>query len=190
MKLQSAAVSCASQQQVPNIKSFFTDWKDETHKDLFLHVYNGTTSKQERTQLLEMAILWDHFDAAERALDSSDEPLDVDKLHLSKYIECTSITTKLVKKLLDKGVDPNARKPLDAVFCLEDYIPRKIPLIKALVEKGAEIDTGAFFKMMEPALKKAGMHINNKLCPIHWRYCTTGIVLHTHVYSLISILYR
>ena len=68
MKLQSAAVSCASQQQVPNIKSFFTDWKDETHKDLFLHVYNGTTSKQERTQLLEMAILWDHFDAAERAL--------------------------------------------------------------------------------------------------------------------------
>ena len=183
MKLQLTS-PCVPQPHAADVKSLFADWKDETHENAFLREYNGTSSKPKRTQFLDMAIMWDHFNAAERALDSSDEQLDVDKLDLARYIKCTSITTELVKKLLDKGVDPNARKLLDEVFHLEDYIPRKLPLIMALVEKGAEIDRGSFFKMVELALKKIGtlmlVHIANILRLSTYSYVYSCMPSNTH----------
>jgi len=159
-KLQLAArfITCGAKPQVADVETSFADWKD-MNEILFLYVYSSTSSKSEKTELLVKAITSDHFMVAEKALDSTNEPLDVDKLDLTRYIESTSITTELVQKLLERGADPNKRKPLDAIFHLEDYRSTKIPLINVLVEKGAEIDTCTFFKMVELALRETGMHM-------------------------------
>ena len=153
-------ISCGARPKVADVKSSFADWKD-VNDSLFLYVYNATTSKSGKTQLLVKAITSDHFKAAEGALDSMNElpDVDIDQLDLASYIESTSITTEVVQKLLEKGVNPNIGKPLDAVFSLEDYVPRKLPLINVLVEKGAEIDTCNFFKMVELSLREAGTHM-------------------------------
>ena len=159
-KLQLAAhfITCGAKPQVADVETSFADWKD-MNEILFLYVYSSTSSKSGKTELLVKAITSDHFKVAKKALDSTNEPLDVDKLDLTRYIESTSITAELVQKLLERGADPNKRKPLDAVFCLADYRSTKIPLINVLIEKGAEIDTCTFFKMVELALRETGMHM-------------------------------
>ena len=86
--------------------------------------------------------------------------MDTKEFDLTRYLKSTSIPEKLVEKLLNKGVDPNKENPLDAAFGLHDYRFRKFPLIRLLVEKGAEIDTHALFKITEIALGNAGKKIH------------------------------
>ena len=147
-------ISCGAQPEITDIESCVANWKD-VDEDLLLYF------SSKRAQLLHEAIWSDEFDEADRILDST-LPLDTKEFDLTRYLKSTSIPEKLVEKLLNKGVDPNKENPLDAAFGLHDYRFRKFPLIRLLVEKGAEIDTHALFKITEIALGNAGkkyMHI-------------------------------
>ena len=141
-------ISCGAQPEIADIEPCVSNWKD-VDEDLFLYV------SSKRAQVLHKAIWSDKFDDADRILDST-LPLNTEELDLTSYLKSTSIPVDLVRKLLDNGVDPNKRNPLDAAFGLDDYRLNKLPLICLLVEKGAKVDTRTLFKITEIALRNGG----------------------------------
>ena len=141
-------ISCGAQPEIADIESCITNWKD-VNEDLHRYI------SSKRAQLLNSAIRSDEFADADRIVGST-LPLNTEELDLTSYLKSTSIPVDLVRKLLDKGVDPNKGNPLDAAFGLDDYRQNKLPLICLLVEKGAKVDTCTLFKITELALRNAG----------------------------------
>ena len=147
-------IFCGAQPEIADIESRVSNWED-VDEDLLLYI------SSKRAQLLHEAIWSNEFDDADRIVGST-LPLDTKELDLTRYLKSTSIPVELVRKLLDKGVNPNKGNPLETAFGLDDYVSRKFPLICLLVEKGAEIDTNTLFRITEKALRNGGkkyMHI-------------------------------
>ena len=139
-------ISSGAQPEIADIEPCVSNWKD-VDEDLFLYV------SSKRAQLLHKAIWSNEFGDADRILDST-LPLNTEELDLTSYLKSTSIPVELVRKMLDWGIDPNKGNPLDAIFCLDNNIPKKCQIIRLLVEKGAKVHTSVLFKVTDIALTR------------------------------------
>ena len=147
-------ISCGAQPEIADIEPCVSNWKN-VNEDLHCYI------SSKRAQLLNSAIWSGKFDDADRIVGST-LPLNTEELDLTSCVKSTSISAELVRKMLDRGVDPNKGNPLNAAFGLDDYRRNKWPLICLLVEKGAKVDTRTLFKITEIALRNGGKEYSIK----------------------------